>query len=424
MSELKKIKFIRKSADEIRQYEKLNPAVFNKMRAVSKRLRGKTIIHVNATAFGGGVAEILKSQVALERYFGLKSLRLIIGAPLKFFEITKKIHNLLQGKSGALKESEKTFYFNVNRELGASLKKILKSQKSGIIVIHDPQPLPIIKAIPKNFRAILRIHIDLSTPNPTMVETLRPYIEKYPKVILSHKDYKKFLPKLSSIKIIPPAIDPLSPKNRRMDIYAAKRILEKVAVSPGKPIVSQISRFDPWKDPLGVIRAFYLAKNKIPDLVLLLVGFFLAKDDPEAISVFKTVKKYARSDPDIYLFEDVKDIKDVTNDQFINAVQTASDIVIQKSLREGFGLTITEAMWKEKPVIAGKTKGALLQIKNNKNGILVNSPEEAAKAIVRLIKNEKLRNRLGKAARRSVKNRFLIPKFVLENIKIYSSLIA
>jgi len=406
-------------------YKKINSGVFHQLKTAAAKLKGKKVIHVNATPFGGGVAEILRSQVPFEQYLGIQSRWLVLRAPKQFFVITKKIHNLIQGKPGLLSADEKNFYLGVNQELSQRFQKILEKLNPDIVFIHDPQPLPLIQFLSPNCPVILRLHIDLSSPNPSIIEFLRPFIERYQSVILSSKDYLsalRFLKK-SLVKIIPPAIDPLTAKNCPMDKRTAALILEKLEINYLKPVIAQVSRFDPWKDPLGVIKAYYIAKKEIENLQLVLAGFQLAKDDPEAAMVFKEVEKHAKGDPDIFLFSDPRQLGDVQNDIFINALYTTSALIIQKSIREGFGLTMTEAMWKGKAVIAGKTSGALLQIKNNKNGVLVSSPEEAAGAIVRLIKNERLRERLGKAARQSAKERFLMPKHVLSNIKEYQSLL-
>ncbi|MFH0803786.1 MAG: glycosyltransferase [Candidatus Tagabacteria bacterium] len=240
-------------------------------------------------------------------------------------------------------------------------------------------------------------------------------------LILSNKDYLPAFPwlKKSKLKIIYPAINHLSEKNRFINEDIAKEIILGQGINSLKPIVAQVSRFDFWKDPLGVIRAYYLAKNEIPDLQLVLVGFFETQDDPEQVLVFEQVKKHVRGDPNIYLFLNQKQLKNVSMSLFINALRTLNRIILQGSIREGFGLTITEGMWKGQPVIARISSGALIQIKNGENGILVASPEEMGKAISRLLKNEKLREKIGKAARESVRKNFLMPRFILNNLKLY-----
>lgn len=411
---------------DIRAYQKLLPLVYRELSAQAKKLGTRTIIHINATPVGGGVAELLKSQVALERSLGFDSHWLAIeGVPKEFFVVTKKIHNLTQGGNEMLTEKEQALYRDMNRKLSASLLKFCKAfPQGGIIVVHDPQPAPLIADIPQRFLPILRLHVDLLTPNPRILEMLRPFVELYRYVVVSSEEYKAaftWMP-ASRLKVLYPAIDPFTEKNKTMSIAAARTVLSEFSVNCTKPIVAQVSRFDPWKDPMGVIRAYYLAKNSVPDLQLVLVGFFLARDDMQALEIFAQVLRHAKGDPDIFLFSDTKDLGDISNEQFVSAVYTASTVVMQKSIREGFGLTMTEAMWKGRAVIAGRTTGGMAQIKHNKNGVLVSSPEEAAHALVRLLKDKRLRERLGRAAHGSVKKKFLFARFLLDNVKIYTSL--
>jgi len=222
---------------------------------------------------------------------------------------------------------------------------------------------------------------------------------------------------------IPPSIDPLSPKNQKLNSINRKRLLSKQGIDIGKPILSQVSRFDPWKDPLGVIEAYSMAKLEIQNLQLVLAGIIQAKDDPGARLILEKVKKRAGTDPDIFLFWDQSQINSNSVDCFVSAILTASTVVIQKSIKEGFGLTITEAMWKGKPVIGGNASGVRLQIINNRNGMIVSNTLMAAKAIIKLVRNPKLRNKLGKAARLSVQKRFLQPKYLLENLKVYKQVL-
>ncbi|MDP3052619.1 MAG: glycosyltransferase [bacterium] len=420
MAELEEIK-LDWASKSIKEYQKLDPKTCHEVLTRAKKIRKKAIIHINSTSSGGGVAEILRSQIPLEKSLGIESHWLVIKAERRFFVITKKIHNLLQGKVGFLSEKEKEFFLSVNRELGRELAEFLKRFKNGIVIIHDPQPLPLIKIVPKNFSSLLRLHIDLSLPNPSVLEFLRPFIINYDQVIISNKDYALALPwiKKSKLKIIYPAIDPFSDKNKSMSPEVAREIIVDHGITPTKPIIVQVSRFDPWKGQLGVIQAYYLAKNKIPDLQLVQVGFFEAQDDPEAISSFKQIRKHEKGDLNIHFFYNPKQLKNISDDILINAFCTASPIMVQGSIREGFGLTITEAMWKGKPIIAGITAGSRLQIENKKNGILVTSPEEMAKWIVRLLKDEKLREKLGRRARESVKRHFLMPRYILDNLKLY-----
>ncbi len=414
------IEEIKTQPTNFRKYQKITPGIFKQSVNLAKKLRGKKIIHINSTQLGGGVSELLRSQIPLEQSLGLDSHWFIIKAPIQFFKITKKIHNLLQGEAGTLKDSEKYFYLKwLYSQIAPSFEKLISQEKPDIVVIHDPQPLPLIDYLSGETIPILRIHIDLSSPNPNILKFLQPLIKKYKLVIFSHSTYRpSWLPAKKS-KIIMPAINPFARKNKPMAKAKAEKILGLYGINTGQPIVSQVSRFDPWKDPLGTLQAYYLTKNEIPQLQLILAGIFQAYDDPQAVKVFEKVEKQAAGDPDIFLFADPARLKDVSNDLFINAVYTASAVIIQKSIKEGFGLTVTEAMWKGKAVIGGQTKGIALQIKSGQNGFLVNSPEEAAQYLIRLLKDERLKKKIGQAAHQTAKKKFLLSRFILDHLKIY-----
>ncbi len=418
MHSLEKIKTKQRNFDN---YSEITPKIFKQAANLSKNLKGKKIIQINSTQLGGGVSELLHSQIPLEQSLGINSQWYIIKAPIRFFKITKKIHNLLQGEPERLGDDERYFYLKwLYDKIAPSFENLLKKEKPDIILIHDPQPLPLIDYTPKNIIPLLRLHIDLSSPNPSILKFLQPLIEKYKLTILSHSQYKPQWLKEKKTKIVMPAINPFTDKNKEMGKEEAKKILNLYGICTNQPIVSQVSRFDPFKDPLGALKAYYLAKNKIPNLQLIMAGIFQAYDDPQAIEVFKKVKKQAKEDPDVFLFADPSHLKGTSNDIFINAVYTASDVIIQKSIKEGFGLTITEAMWKGKPVIGGQTTGIALQIKDNENGFLVNSPEQAAQYLVKLLKNKPLQKKLGQRAQQTVKNKFLFSRLVLDHLKIYN----
>ena len=388
----------------------------------AEALRPLSILHINATPLGGGVAEMLGSQVWLERDLGLNSHWFTVNASPPFFAVTKKIHNLLQGRPGVLEEREWDLYRSVNRELIHALDDIIPDE-SAIVVVHDPQPAPLTEHRGGRTPTLLRMHIDLSTPNATALELLKPYLQAAGRVILSSEAYTTAMPWLDKerIAISYPAIDPFTEKNVPMKERQAWIILESFGVSPAKPLISQISRFDPWKDPLGVIKAYYLAKKDVPDLQLLMVGFIVAQDDPEAISVFEEVQRHALGDPDIHVFADPTRLRDISNDLFVSAAYTASMAVLQKSVREGFGLTITEAMWKSRPVIVGETVGTTIQVDDGENGIVVSSPEEAAEAIVRLHSDPGLREKMGTVGRATVTERFLMPRLIEDFLGLYEA---
>jgi len=402
------------------QYRQFNKSHYRSIVSLAKKLKGRRIFHVNATEMGGGVAEILKSQVALERGLGIDSRWYVIRPSGTFFVITKKIHNLLQGKDGKLTKTEKEYYTKESCRIAKDLNELFTKEKPDLIVIHDPQPLTIVGCeIAIHAPKIIRLHIDLSTPNEEVMNFFEKYVEKYELAILSRKDYRpKWLPPKKT-KYIMPAIDPLEAKNRALSLKEAKRIIGGFGIDISRPIIAQISRFDPWKDPAGVIRAYYKTKQIIPELQLMLVGFFQALDDPEGEEMFAKIEKHAGDDPDIYLFADTGHLTDVNNEMFVNATQVVSDIIIQNSYREGFGLTITEAMWKGKVVIGGKAESLKLQIKNGKSGYLAKNEREMSELIIKLLKNPKLINKVGKEAKKSAEKNFLLPRYLKENFEAY-----
>lgn len=407
----------------IAPYKKFNPEVYRRIVTLAKKLHGRMVFHVNSTAKGGGVAEMLKSQVALEKGLGLNSRWIVICAPREFFDVTKKIHDLFQGKPGRLNDHDRNIYLAESQRITVALNNFLVKKCCGvegaIFVIHDSQPLVAgLELVPKA-KKLLRLHIDLSEPSASIVSFLRPWIDRYDSVIISRKDYR--FPWLSRkrTKVIMPAIDPLLPKNLPMPQGRARDILLSEGINTHKPTIAQISRFDPWKDPIGVIDSYYKARNWIPDLQLLLAGFSEAADDLTAHETFKEVERCAEGDPGIYLFID-SNLVDINSQIFVSAVQTASDVVLQKSIREGFGLAVTEAMWKGKAVIGGKTAGIALQIQDGKNGFLVTDTQQTAYLIRRLINDKALRARMGRAARETVRKKFLIPRYLEEHLKLYT----
>lgn len=390
------------------------------LKLLTRPLRGKRVIHVNSTAQGGGVAEILTSLVPLQRSLGVNSRWYVVNPPARFFDITKKFHNALQGARIKFSKSELDYYLKINKQLAEELRKL----KTDLFIIHDPQPLAAWHFARRSFseggltrvKAISRIHIDLSTPNEALLDFLLPYLKEYDRVIFS---LNSFVPRglpVSKVAIVPPAIDPLIPKNMPMDEKKAKKVLEKFGVDSKRPVVVQVSRFDPWKDPIGVIDSYRLAKKKVKGLQLVLLGNATAKDDPESGVMVEKVKRHAGDDPDIHLVN-------VDSDRLVNAAQTAADVVLQKSIREGFGLTATEALWKGKPVIAGNVGGLALQIENPHNGILVEKPNTAADAIVRLWRNKKFAASLGREGHRVVLRNYLITRLLRDHHRLYQSLI-
>ncbi|WP_449244039.1 glycosyltransferase [Desulfobacca acetoxidans] len=366
-------------------------------------LRDLHVVNVNSTYYGGGVAELLGSMSILMNSVGIKTgWRVIQGSP-DFFSITKKMHNALQGGEINLTERKKEIYEEVVYE-----NVIRTHLEHDLVIIHDPQPLPMINHYRKRGPWIWRGHVDLSRPNPELWQYFRPMVEKYDAVIFSIKEYAQELktPQLFFM----PAIDPFSIKNHRLSEEEIDERLSHYNIPTDLPLVVQVSRFDVWKDPQGVVEAFKIARQEV-DCTLVLLGN-VATDDPEGPEVYASLLDSQ---------EERLIILSVQDTALVNALQSRAAVVLQKSLREGFGLTVTEAMWKGTPVIGGNVGGIRYQIRDGVNGFLVNTVEEAAARIVQLIKDEALRQRLGEAARETVRQNFLLSRNLEQYLDLFSS---
>lgn len=393
--------------------------------SVAADLRHLRMLHLNSTAIGGGVAEILQSMVPLFNALGIATERVVINpTEVEFFQVTKKIHNLLQGADGALSERELEIY-------RGNLWKVAKAMRqdelsADVWFMHDPQLLPLAgmlrKGMPSGEGAWLWIcHIDLTRPNQSALDSLLPMHADYDHLIFSLQQYVPVRQVAGKpVYIAPPAIDPLAEKNSPMDEKGAWDIVSSLGIDRNRPLVTQVSRFDLWKDPWGVIDAFRLARESVPNLQLALLGLSQATDDPEAGETLNSVVSHAADDPDIHLFHDPDSIP-VDNDQAVNAFQMASSVLVQKSTREGFGLTVTEGMWKGKPMIGGNAGGIRIQIDDGSNGYLVSSPQECARRIVTLLQDGELASLIGAAGRASVRRRFLLPRLALDYLKVARS---
>jgi len=405
----------------IKKIEKYKKFITNhqlkEIKRLAKELKGLKVNLINSTPRGGGVAEILKSLVPLMKGVGLEAEWYTIPGREDFFKITKEMHNALQGKSYEFPFSHrKRYLYHMIRSA-----YLMQDMKADIWVVHDPQPAGVIQFLPNFHPAVCRLHIDLSSPNKEVWNFVAGYLEMYDKVIVSSKEFVRPDIKKEAI-IFPPAIDPLMPKNQPMGLKAAKHILKSFGINGPGPLISQVSRFDPWKDPLGVIEAYKIAKKKFPNLQLAMVGFFLAQDDPEAMKVFKRVKKEAEKDPNVFLFADINRLGGLQVDTFVNAIQVASRVILQKSIREGFGLTVAEAMWKGKTVIGGNTGGIKLQVKNGQNGFIVSTVQQTANRIVELLEKPKMNEKMGERAHLTVKNNFLITRLLRDYLKLFKQL--
>jgi trehalose synthase len=393
---------------QITQIEDYEPFVgaetIERIKKKAKRLQHLHVANVNSTYYGGGVAELLTSLTLLMNNVGIKTgWRVIQGAP-DFFSITKKMHNALQGGDINLSDRKMKIYEEVIYE--NAIRNHLDSHN--MVIIHDPQPLPIINHYKKNGPWIWRCHVDLTNPNRQLWKYFVPFIEKYDTVIFSIKDYKQKLktPQLFFM----PAIDPFSILNRDINEREIRDRLNHYDISTDLPLVVQISRFDRWKDPQGVIRAFKLARKEV-DCTLVLLGN-VATDDPEGVEVYESLLDCREERVIILSHQDTA---------LVNALQRKAAVVLQKSIREGFGLTVAEAMWKGTPVIGGNVGGIRYQIKNGVNGFLVSSVEEAGQRIVQLLKDEKMRRRMGHKAKETVRKNFLLTRYLEQYLDLFNS---
>lgn len=369
----------------------------------AQRLRGLRVVHISSTFYGGGVAEMLSSATLLAHSLGIRAdWRLIQGSP-DFFSVTKKIHNALQGAEINLTDLKKEIYETVNLQNAMRM-----GLEADIVVVHDPQPLPLIMHERRTCPWVWRCHVDLSNPNPEIWNYLREFVDQYDAVVLSLPEYTREL-KPPQVFIMP-AIDPFSIKNAEMSKAEVTDRLEHYGIPNNLPIVAQVSRFDRWKDPQGVIDAFRIARKKA-DATLVLLGN-VATDDPEGQEVFESLLKHKGKRVHILTVED---------SALVNAVQRHAAVILQKSVREGFGLTATEAMWKGTAVIAGRCGGLKHQIEDGVNGFLVSNNEETAERIVRLLKDDKLRKEMGAKAQKTVRQRFLLTRKIEQYLDLFSA---
>ncbi len=378
----------------------------------AKKFENKRILHVNSTKFGGGVAEILTNMIPLMEELNLNPEWKIFTAPDSFFKISKKMHNALQGNMEIqFSDEEVSAYLSQAKSTYEQIQP-----QEDFIIIHDPQPCPVIKFEErKEGKWIWRCHIDTSNPNPQAWDLISDYLPLYDALIFTKGEYaKKELQK--RLYQIPPSIHPFSDKNKYLEDEEAKKIVEKY-VPLDLPLITQVSRFDPWKDPLGVIDVYKKVKEKVP-IRLCLIGS-LAHDDPEGVEWLEKVKNYAGDDPNIYVLSNLDGVADLE----VNAFQRASDVILQKSIKEGFGLTVTEAMWKGTPVIGGNVGGIKLQIENGVNGFLINEVDEAVEKVLYILKNPEIAKKMGIKGREKIKNEFLLIKHVENYLDLFLDLI-
>jgi trehalose synthase len=385
----------------------------DEIRALASRLQGKSVTHINSTAYGGGVAEILYGMVPLMRDCGFDVDWQVIKGSYEFFNVTKKIHNALQGLNVDLTDEERKIYIEYNRT-NSELRQI----DSDFVVVHDNQPAPLIEFFPtRHGKWIWRCHVDLSTPNIVVWNFLEQFISHYNAAIFSSEKYVIPSLRVPKTAIIPPSINPLSDKNREIPEDLVAELLEKFSVATDKPIIAQVGRFDRWKDTLGAIDVYRLVKKEIPQVQLCLIAS-MANDDPEGWLYFEKAARHAGDDGDIHMLTDLIGVKDLE----VNAFQRSSNVVLQMSTREGFGLTVSEAMWKGVPVVGRNVGGIPLQIVDGENGYLVGSIQEAADKTVHLLKNVDEAKKMGKAGRERVLRNFLVTQHLKNYFRLFSDL--
>jgi len=377
--------------------------LMDEIRRLAEPLAGKRVAHISATAFGGGVAEINYALVPLMKDAGLDVEWRIIAGGDEFFAVTKRIHNALQGdRKGLTRTQEEVFrrYQAVNAEE--------LEDDYDFVIVHDPQPVGMIEHFPSSSaRWIWRCHIDLSEPNQNVLAFLLPWLGRYDGAIFHMPEYAPRVGGLPPAYIWPPAIDPLTPKNMALSAEDAAYIVDQFGIDVERPLLTQVSRFDPWKDPLGVIDAYRGVKAERPEVQLALVGS-MAHDDPEGWDYYNRTVKYAEGDPDVYILSNLNNIGSVE----VNAFQVHSAAVIQKSIREGFGLTVTEALWKTRPVVASRVGGIVAQIQPGETGWLVDAPEDCAQACLEILTDPLGARQHALRGKEFVRRNFLMPRLL------------
>jgi trehalose synthase len=386
----------------------------DRLREVARPLAGSRLLMINSTAFGGGVAELLFTQVALLQDLGIETTWAVLEGSDEYYAVTKSVHNALQGAPLAWTSEMERIYRERIRVNAAQL-----TEAFDVVFVHDPQPAALIEILEdedrKEGRWLWRCHIDLSTPHPPVWAFFEPIVNRYEAAIFTMEAFSQ--PGVTApVAFVPPSIDPISPKNAPLNDETMHEVLTAYGIDPQRPMITQVSRFDPWKDPLGVIDAFRLAREDHPELQLVMAGS-MASDDPEGMEFLDRTEAHRDSDPDIHLLTNLHNVGNLE----VNAFQSASAVVVQKSTREGFGLVVSEGMWKGKPVVGGDVGGITLQIEDGVCGYLVDSVETCAAKISELIADSDLRERMGRAGRDRVRDRFLCLREIEDYLRLLSA---
>jgi trehalose synthase len=387
------------------------------LREQARELRGFRVLHVNATAVGGGVAEMLLSLVPLMRAAGLETDWYVLEAEDRFFEVTKSYHNALQGEPVQWSPAAFDVYWTAVERNARKLERELLEYD--VVVVHDPQPLVLASMLRDHAgpRLIWRCHIDLTSPSPETWEVLSPHLAGYDLLVFTSEDYVPAGLEAGGIGIARPCIDPFRAKNRSLKGWERAEVLDRYGVDPDRPYLLQVSRFDPWKDPLGVLEVYRRVRAERPGVQLVYMAG-MADDDPEGWDLYEQTRAAAGADPDVHLLAlDVPQAQVNRNALEVNAMQRGADVVLQKSIREGFGLVVTEALWKEKAVVAGNVGGIPLQIRDGWNGYLADSVVDVAARALELMADPELRRRFGQRGRRVVVDQYLFTRLLAQYLE-------
>jgi trehalose synthase len=384
------------------------------VRELAEPLKGRRVVHLSATAFGGGVSEILYTLIPLMKDVGLDCEWQVIYGREEFFNATKLMHNALQGAPEDLTAEQWETWERYNEMNAREL-----SGGWDVCLVHDPQPAAMRSLVPEKAQGwVWRCHIDLSTPNPATIERLMPWIRDYPQSLFHMPGYVP-AGMGGNVNIVPPAIDPLAPKNMALSPEDASYVCDQFGIDVDRPLICQVSRFDPWKDPLGVIDAYRIVKQQMPEVQLALVGS-MASDDPEGWDYFNATIAHADGDPDVHILNNFNNVGAIE----VNAFQSHADVLIQKSTREGFGLTVSEAIWKARPFIGGNVGGIPLQVQDGVSGYLVETVGDCAERALRILADPTLGKSLGRAGKEHVRKHFLTPRYLRDYLRIFTELLA
>ena len=382
--------------------------------AAAARLRGARVLHINATSYGGGVAELLASEIGLLADAGVDAQWRVICPDAALFAVTKRMHNALQGRAVTFTQDDRDTWLSHNEHCAGMV-----GDGWDVVVVHDPQPAALAAFAPEaGENWVWRCHIDTSTPDAGAWEMLRPYVERHAAAVFTLPQFRPPDLAVGRVVAIAPAIDPLSTKNRDLPAATAREIVARAGVDPDRPLVVQVSRFDPWKDPLGVVDAWRLVRERVPGTQLALIGA-MADDDPEGWDIYAAARDATADEPDCHLLTNQQGIGALE----VNAFQRHAAVAVQKSLREGFGLTVAEALWKNTPVVGGAAGGIPLQIGDDEGGALVADIASCADAVVELLSNDDLRERKGLAGHERVRREFLMPRLARDDLALYGAML-